>query len=195
MDRFASLAIWPFVFSLASGPADGQARATKLLALKLLPEDSGFIAVLQADGVMEHRIVEEQNPQERLVLDVLGVSNPLRHYYPENHPFLERVLMYEYPPATNPSGTGPLARIVFELKRNVGYQVKSQATELHVTFSEGAGRKAPAPVPVAPAKVSAPEAPVVPVEKDNGDVTPEAAPEVYDPSYRQGLPSSRPTFR
>ncbi len=171
MDRLVSFVISAFLFGLASGPADGQARATKLLALKLLPRDAGFLAVLQADGAMEHRIVEEQNPRERLVLDILGVSNPLRHYYPDNHPFLERILMYEYPPETNPSRTGPLARIVFELKRNIGYQVESQATELRVIFSE---------------ELASPQAPAPrdPPWKDNGDVlpeAPEAMPEVYDP--------------
>ncbi|HEY7820016.1 MAG TPA: polysaccharide biosynthesis/export family protein, partial [Vicinamibacteria bacterium] len=178
MDRLASILLWPFLFGLASGPVDGQARATKLVALKLLPQEAGFLAILQADGPMEHRIVEEQNPQDRLVLDVLGVSNPLRHYYPESHPFLERILMYEYPPATNPRGTGPLARIVFELKGSVGYQVEPKENELHVRFSENA---APAP-PTAPAPV-----PVEPKE-DNGhtaapeDIVPEApAEDVTDP--------------
>ena len=162
MDRLVSIFIWPFLFGLVSGPVDGQARATKLLALKLLPQESGFLAILQADGPMEHRVVEEQNPGERLVLDVLGVSNPLRHYYPENHPFLERILMYEYAPATNPSLTGPLARIVFELKRDVAYHIESQASELHVIFSEGA----PSPAPAG---------------NDDGDVVPDAPAEVYDP--------------
>jgi polysaccharide export outer membrane protein len=169
MDRFVSILLWPFLFGLASGPVDGQARATKLLALRLLPQESGFLAILEADGPMEHRIVEEQNPQERLVLDVLGVSNPLRHYYPENHPFLERILMYEYPPATNPRGNGPLARIVFELKGSVGYQVASEASELRVTFS---------PSPDPPAATLAPAATAA---RDDGDLLPETPAEVYDP--------------
>jgi polysaccharide export outer membrane protein len=173
MDRFVSSLLWLSLFSFASGPADGQARATKLLALKLLPQDAGFRAVLQADGPMEHRVVEEQNPQARLVLDVLGVSNPLRHYYPETHPFLERILMYEYPPSTNPSGNGPLARIVFELKGSVGYQVESKASELHVMFSEKSGSPTGTPAPAA-------------APSDNGDVVHAAPPseaptEVYDP--------------
>jgi polysaccharide export outer membrane protein len=171
MDRVVSILIWPFLLGLASGPADGQARATKLLALKLLPQEAGFLAILQADGPMEHRVVEEQNPAQRLVLDVLGVSNPLRHYYPENHPYLERILMYEYPPATNPSQTGPLARIVFELKRDIGYQIESQASELRVLFSEGTPSSAPA----------APTASAGPAANDNGDVVSEAPAEVYDP--------------
>ena len=167
MDRFASSLSWLALLAFASVPVDGQARATKLLALKLLPQESGFLAILQADGPMEHRVVEEQNPEQRLVLDVLGVSNPLRHYYPENHPYLERILMYEYPPATNPKQTGPLARIVFELKSDVGYQIESQASELHVLFSAGA----PSPAHAAPS---------VPAANGNGDVVPEA-PAVYDP--------------
>lgn len=170
MDRLASLLIWPFLFGLASGPADGQARATKLLALKLLPHEGGFLAVLQADGPMEHRVVQEQTPAQRLVLDVLGVANPLRHYYPENHPFLERILMYEYPPATNPSGSGPLARIVFELKGSIGYQIDSVDNELHVLFSPGS-----------PTQVGAPVTPAAPGAADNGDLVPEAPEEVYDP--------------
>ena len=171
MDRVVSILIWPFLLGLASSPADGQARATKLLALKLLPQEAGFLAILQADGPMEHRVVEEQNPEQRLVLDVLGVSNPLRHYYPENHPYLERILMYEYSPATNPSQTGPLARIVFELKRDIGYQIESQASELHVIFSEGTPSSAPA----------APTASAGPTANDSGDVVSEAPAEVYDP--------------
>jgi polysaccharide export outer membrane protein len=144
---------------------DGQARATKLLALKLLPQESGFLAIVQADGPMEHRVVEEQNPAQRLVLDILGVSNPLRHYYPENNPFLERILMYEYPPETNPSGTGPLARIVFELKSSVGYQIESQKSELRVMFSQGPVTAAPSPA----------------ATSDDGDVLPQAPADVYDP--------------
>ncbi len=175
MDRFLSILIWPFLFGLASGPADGQARATKLLALKLLPQETGFLAILQADGPMEHRVVQEQKPEQRLVLDVLGVSNPLRHYYPENHPFLERILMYEYPPATNPSGTGPLARIVFELKGDIAYTVEAQASELHVLFSPGTPS-------AAPAAATAPTGTAAPAVNDNGDdVVPESPPEVYDP--------------
>jgi polysaccharide export outer membrane protein len=164
MDRVASIFIWPLLFGLASGPADGQARATKLLALKLLPQESGFLAVVQADGPMEHRVVEEQNPGDRLILDVLGVSNPLRHYYPEKHPFLERILMYEYPPATNPSGNGPLARIVFELKASIGFQLESKENEIHVRFTEGSAPPPPSP-----------EA------KDRGEVVAEAPADVYDP--------------
>jgi polysaccharide export outer membrane protein len=167
MDRLASILIWPFLFGLASGPVDGQARATKLLALKLLPEESGFLAVLQADGPMEHRVVQEQTPGPRLVLDVLGVSNPLRHYYPEAHPFLERILMYEYPPETNPKGTGPLARIVFELKGSLGYEIKSVESELHVLFSLDSGAAALEPA--------------LPETSDDGDVVPETPEEVYDP--------------
>jgi hypothetical protein len=63
MDRVVSILIWPFLLGLASGPADGQARATKLLALKLLPQEAGFLAILQADGPMEHRVIEEQIPR------------------------------------------------------------------------------------------------------------------------------------
>jgi polysaccharide export outer membrane protein len=172
MDRFASYLLGFSLFSFASGPADGEARATKLLALKLLPQNAGLLAVLQADGPMDHQVVQEQNPQNRLVLDVLGVSNPLRHYYPDSHPFLERILMYEYPPSTNPKGNGPLARIVFELKEEVGYQIESKASELHVMFSEKGASPTMMPAPA-------------PAESDNGhgDVVhpPEAPAEIYDP--------------
>lgn len=125
--------------TLVSSVIDAQQRATKLLALKLVPNDQGLLAVVQADGPMEHRVVEEQNPGQRLILDILGVSNPLRHYYPpESHPFLERILMYEYPPSTNPLQTGPLARIVFELKRSVTYHIEPKGNELLVQFSPNA---------------------------------------------------------
>jgi polysaccharide biosynthesis/export protein len=122
--------------ALLSGVTDAQSRATKLLALKLVPNEQGLLAIVQADGPMEHRVVQEQNPEQRLILDILGVQNPLRHYYPpESHPFLERVLMYEYPPSTNPAQTGPLARIVFELKPNVSYRVEPRGNDLLVQFS------------------------------------------------------------
>lgn len=136
MNRIRSTFVWSLLIGL-SASASAETRATKLVALKLLPHDLGLLAVLEADGPMEHRVVEEQNPGERVILDVLGVSNPLRHYYPpETHPFLERVLMYEYPPATNPNHSGPLARIVFELKRDVSFQTEVQANELRVLFSD-----------------------------------------------------------
>lgn len=125
--------------ALFSGPTDAQQRATKLLALKLVPNDQGILAILQADGPMEHRVVEEQNPGERLILDILGVSNPLRHYYPpESYPLLERILMYEYPPSTNPHQNGPLARIVFELKPHVSYHIEPKENDLLIQFSSSA---------------------------------------------------------
>jgi polysaccharide export outer membrane protein len=136
MNTIRSTLVWLLLLGVSLS-AGAETRATKLLALKLLPHDLGLLAILEADGPLEHRVVEEQNPGERVILDVLGVSNPLRHYYPpETHPFLERVLMYEYPPATNPNQTGPLARIVFELKKNVNFRIEVLANELRVLFSE-----------------------------------------------------------
>jgi len=44
--------------------------------------------------------------------------------------------MYEYPEANNPNQTGPLARIVFELKRDVDYDIESRLDELRVTFTD-----------------------------------------------------------
>lgn len=117
--------------------ATAQERASELKTLKLFPSEGGLVAVFEGDGWLEHRVVQEQNPERRLILDVLGVRNPLRHYYPpESHPFLERILMYEYPEATNPNQTGPLARIVFELKHDVDYHIESDADELRVTFTD-----------------------------------------------------------
>ena len=83
-----------------------QERASELKNLTLFPSPGRLVAVFVGDGWLEHRVVQEQNPEQRLILDVLGVRNPLRHYYPpESHPFLERILMYEYPEATNPNQT------------------------------------------------------------------------------------------
>lgn len=132
----------PPLSPLASVPWTQQAqqaqkRATELTTLTLTPTDGGLVAVFRGDGVLEHRVVQEQNPGQRLIIDVLGVRNPLRHYYPaEGHAFLERILMYEYPEATNPNRSGPLARIVFELKRDVDYETRSVGDEIHVTFWE-----------------------------------------------------------
>ena len=117
--------------------ATAQERARELKTLKLFPSEGGLVAIFEGDGWLEHRVVQEQNPEQRLILDVLGVRNPLRHYYPpESHPFLERILMYEYPEATNPNQTGPLARIVFELKHDVDYHIESDVDELRVTFTD-----------------------------------------------------------
>ena len=114
-----------------------QERASELTSLSLFPSEGGLVAVFEGDGWLEHRVVQEQNPEQRLILDVLGVRNPLRHYYPpESHPFLDRILMYEYPEATNPNQTGPLARIVFELKHDVDYHIESDVDELRVTFTD-----------------------------------------------------------
>lgn len=114
-----------------------QERASEIKTLKLFPSEGGLVAVFKGDGWLEHRVVQEQNPEQRLIIDVLGVRNPLRHYYPpESHPFLERILMYEYPEATNPNQTGPLARIVFELKYDVDYHIESDVDELRVTFTD-----------------------------------------------------------
>jgi polysaccharide export outer membrane protein len=180
MDRVASILLGPILFGLGFGlldrPASAEGRATKLIALKLLPQEEGFLAVLQADGPMEHRVVQEQNPADRLVLDVMGVANPLRHYYPENHPFLERILMYEYPPATNPNGNGPLARIVFELKQGIDYEIEPWDSELRVRFSA-----APA-VALAAAPEDSPPAERAPAGGNGGDVVaPAPAADTYDP--------------
>ena len=132
----STLLVLSFVVSYALGL---QETASKLETLTLLPSEAGLVAVLAADGVVDYRIVQEQHREPRVILDVLGVSNPLRHYYPsETHPFLVRVLMYEYPEATNPKGTGPLARVVFELKREMDYSVSQTGHELHVTFTDHA---------------------------------------------------------
>jgi polysaccharide export outer membrane protein len=179
MDRVASILLGPILFGLGLGfldrPSSAEGRATKLLSLKLLPQEEGFLAVLQADGPMEHRIVKEQNPGDRLVLDVMGVANPLRHYYPENHPFLERILMYEYPAATNPNGNGPLARIVFELKRGIDYDVEPSDSELRVRFS--AARAAPSPA----APADSPPAEAAPAAGNGGDVASAPPVDTYDP--------------
>ncbi len=138
-----------------------QQTASELTSLTLTPTQDGLVAVLQGDGALEHRVVEEQNPGQRLIIDVLGVRNPLRHYYPsESHPFLERVLMYEYPEATNPNQSGPLARIVFELKRDVDYEATSHHDEIHVTFWE------PGTLPAAESSVD-PIAAVAPMDLDS----------------------------
>jgi polysaccharide export outer membrane protein len=128
------------VLSFAVSYAFGlQETASQLESLTLLPSEAGLVAVITADGVVDFRIVQEQHTEQRVVLDVLGVTNPLRHYYPsESHPFLERILMYEYPEANNPKGTGPLARVIFELKREVEYSVSRTGHELHVTFTDHA---------------------------------------------------------
>ena len=132
----STLLVLSFAVSYALGL---QETASKLETLTLLPSEAGLVAVLAADGIVDYRIVQEQRPEPRVILDVLGVSNPLRHYYPsESHPFLVRVLMYEYPEATNPKGTGPLARVVFELKREMDYSVSQTEHELHITFTDHA---------------------------------------------------------
>lgn len=132
----STLLVLSFAVSYAFGL---QETASQLESLTLLPSEAGLVAVITADGVVDFRIVQEQHTEQRVVLDVLGVTNPLRHYYPsESHPFLERVLMYEYPEANNPKGTGPLARVIFELKREVEYSVSRTGHELHVTFTDHA---------------------------------------------------------
>lgn len=131
-----SLLVAVLVSSIAPA-ASSQQRATRLETLALTPTEYGLVAVLQGDGALEHRVVQEQNPSQRLILDVLGVQNPLRHYYPaESDPFLDRILMYEYPEATNPNRSGPLARVVFELKQGVAYETRSVGDEIHVSFWE-----------------------------------------------------------
>jgi polysaccharide biosynthesis/export protein len=178
--------ICALALSLTPAVASAQQRATKLLALKLVPNEQGLLAVVQGDGPLEHRVVEEQNPAQRLILDVLGVSNPLRHYYPpESHPFLERVLMYEYPPSTNPSQTGPLARIVFELKRNVTYHVEARGNEILVQFATSGvavpasvddGHRAPGATRDSPVTAAVPANPAA-----GGVAETDGPSDVYDP--------------
>ena len=130
-----------FGFGPFSGYATGQWKAAK--TLKRLSVELGvdeLEAVIEADGVMEHRVYVVEDPPQ-IVLDVMNVANPLKGQKPnEPHGLLEQVWSQELPMvAYDPKMTeSSFGRIIFELKRPAQHttQVEEDRIRLRL-FSTG----------------------------------------------------------
>ena len=117
--------------------------AEHLLGLKLERSEEGLVAIIEADGAMEHRVYVQDEPL-RLVLDILNVTNPLQIKEPqESNPLLERVSSQELPMSAYVRGEyeKTFGRITFDLKAAVEYRILTEERQLTVdlvrkTFDE-----------------------------------------------------------
>ena len=144
-----ALALWVLPFH-GVGAVPGPEKEIKwkpaehLLGLKLQRSEEGLVAIIEADGAMEHRVYVQDEPL-RLVLDILNVKNPLKIEEPqEPDPVLERVSSQELPMSAYVRGEyeKTFGRITFDLKTAVEYRVRAEERQLTVdlvrkTFDAG----------------------------------------------------------
>ena len=108
------------LFGLALGPAAAfaQPHAETLVGLTLERTGGGLTAILEADGIINHRVYVMEDPP-RVVVDVLDVRNEVQALRPtEPHPLLRQVLTQQLSmTAYDAEAKGrTFARITFELK-------------------------------------------------------------------------------
>ena len=144
-----ALALWVLPFH-GVGAAPGPEKeitwkpAKHLLGLELRRSEEGLVAIIEADGAMEHRVYVQDEPL-RLVLDILNVKNPLQVEEPqEADPILERVSSQELPMSAYVRGEyeKTFGRFTFDLKTAVEYRVRTEERQLTVdlvrkTFDTG----------------------------------------------------------
>ncbi len=144
-----ALAFWILPFH-GVGAAPGPEKEIKwkpaehLLGLELQRSEEGLVAIIEADGAMEHRVYVQDEPL-RLVLDILNVKNPLKIEEPqEPDPILERVSSQELPMSAYVRGEyeKTFGRITFDLKTAVEYRIRAEERQLTVdlvrkTFDTG----------------------------------------------------------
>ena len=136
-----------FLGTAAALPATAlqETAATELKELRLNQiKPDGVQVVIEADGAFDHRVYQPK--PEQVVLDIPNVRNPLRHHYPANpHPLVLRVLMYEYPSVkySPDAPEGPLARVVFELKKPVDYEVQAESNTIQIAMIPRTGESPP----------------------------------------------------
>jgi polysaccharide export outer membrane protein len=143
-----ALAFWALPFH-GAGALPGPEKeiewgpAEQLLGLKLERSEEGLVAIIEADGAMEHRVYVQDEPL-RLVLDILNVKNPLKvEELQEPNPLLERVSSQELPMSAYVRGEyeTTFGRITFDLKAAVEYRIRTEERRLTVdlvrkTFDE-----------------------------------------------------------
>ncbi len=144
-----ALALWALPFH-GVGAVPGPEKeiewkpAEHLLGLELQRSEEGLVAIIEADGAMEHRVYVQDEPL-RLVLDILNVKNPLKIEEPqEPDPILERVSSQELPMSAYVRGEyeKTFGRITFDLKTAVEYRIRAEEWQLTVdlvrkTFDTG----------------------------------------------------------
>ena len=144
-----ALALWVLPFH-GVGAVPGPEKEIKwkpaehLLGLKLQRSEEGLVAIIEADGAMEHRVYVQDEPL-RLVLDILNVKNSLKIEEPqEPDPILEHVSSQELPMSAYVRGEyeKTFGRITFDLKTAVEYRVRAEERQLTVdlvrkTFDAG----------------------------------------------------------
>ncbi|MEE9180926.1 MAG: polysaccharide biosynthesis/export family protein [Vicinamibacteria bacterium] len=144
-----ALALWALPFH-GVGAVPGPEKeiewkpAEHLLGLEIQRSEEGLVAIIEADGAMEHRVYVQDEPL-RLVLDILNVKNPLKIEEPqEPDPILERVSSQELPMSAYVRGEyeKTFGRITFDLKTAVEYRVRAEEGQLTVdlvrkTFDTG----------------------------------------------------------
>ena len=122
--------VWGLAF--VPGSAAAQQKASALTDLSLAPTKDGLTAVVEANGIIDHRIYVMEEPL-RVVVDVLDVRNTLDGFRPSVlHPFLLKVQSQELSMvAYDREARGrTFARITFELKKPVWHSLKVEPGRL-----------------------------------------------------------------
>jgi polysaccharide export outer membrane protein len=159
--------------------------AQNLKALKLEQQGQRLQAILEADGVPQHKIyiMEEQ---KQLVLDVLNVRNPIKPLQPAKpHPLLIGVRTFELPVPGDADGA-TLARFIFDLKKPVDYKVDVEERRLRLSLV------AKAPAPAGSAATTGAPAPAAGPAADTASSA--IQPADVDPALFFGTPASDEYF-
>ncbi len=143
--------IWGLAF--VPGSAAAQQKASALTDLSLAPTKDGLTAVVEANGIIDHRIYVIEEPLQ-VVVDVLDVRNTLDGLRPSvPHPLLLRVQSQELSMvAYDREARGrTFARITFELKKPVWHSLKVEPGRLELGLHQKTAEAAPAANGVVPA--------------------------------------------
>ena len=110
-----------FGLAPSSGYEAAQWKAAQTLEnLDIKLDADSLQAVVEADGVMVHRVYQVEDPPQ-LILDIMNVRNPLEGQQPkEPHPLIGRVQSQELPMTAYDRAApreSTFARIIFELKQ------------------------------------------------------------------------------
>jgi len=136
-----SLMLWSPIGEAAPRLPEGNndwKAAERLENIELRPTEGGVEAIVEADGVMEHRVYVLDNPM-RLVLDILNVTNAVVAQQPnEFDPVLTRVgseelSMTAYVPNAHDQ---TFARLTFDLKAPVDYSIQAGEQQLIVELHD-----------------------------------------------------------
>lgn len=117
-----------------SAPRGQWEAAQALKQIRVEPKAGEVQVVIEADGVLEHRIYHLEE-QSQIVLDIMNVHNSLKDTKPEEpNPLLERVRCQELPMSAYVPGEREktFGRFILDLKRTVRYWIRAEPGRLVV---------------------------------------------------------------